>query len=181
MGVESTTTLLGLSKFNRGNPVRDIDIGTNMDLIDAECVSLEADISALETSYEADEKMVQGSLTAGSSGDISFYWQNPEAVGILVNQVIVDVTAVGGTGTSEMNVGVTTGASGTGDTLLDGIDLNADAVYSSLCAAGSGTNATENTHRMDAKAGTNDYITGKILTADASLLVGKYYIKYMKV
>ena len=181
MGVESTTTKLGLSKFNRGNPVRDIVLGSNMDLIDAEFVDVAADIDALETAYEADEKMVKGDLSAGLTNEISFAWQNPESVAILANQVILNITTVGGTGSSVMDVGVGSGPTETGDTILDGIDINADAVYSSLSAGVSGSNATENSHRVDANGGANDYITGKILVADASGLVGRYAIKYMKV
>lgn len=33
--VKSTTTNLGLVKYTRGHPVRDVDLGDNMDLIDA--------------------------------------------------------------------------------------------------------------------------------------------------
>ena len=45
----------------------------------------------------------------------------------------------------------------------------------------SGTNADENVHKTDENGGTNDYVTGKILVANAASLVGKYYIYYTTV
>lgn len=139
------------------------------------------EFAAVETELNASVKVVKGALTAGVADAFAFAWQNPEAVAIHVLQVVVDVTTAGGTGSSVIDVGVATSATGTGDTILDGIDANADAAYSSLSAGVSGTNATENAHRVDANAGTNDHVTGKILVANASSLVGKYYIYYVTV
>lgn len=167
MSVKSITPNLGLTKFSRGHPVEDIDLAANMDIIDAEFVK--------------NIRVIKGDLAAGLANAIAFAWQNPESVAIHVLQVVVDVKTAGGAATSVLDAGVATSATGTGDTVLDGIDLNADAIYSSLSAGVSGTNATENVHRVDENGGTNDYVTGKILVADASLLVGKYYIYYVTV
>jgi len=167
MSKKSTTSILGLGKFSRGISVRDTDLAANADI--------------LEAAHVAGLRIVKGNLTAGIANAIAFAWQNPEATEIHVLQVVVDVTTAGGTATAVMDVGVTTAATGTGDTILDGIDLNAEAIYSSLSAGVSGTNATENVHKMDAKAGTNDYITGKILVETAIAMVGKYYIYYVVV
>lgn len=152
--------------------------GTPAEKITTELALIDTELDALAAVDAAEIKVVKGALTAGIANAIAFAWQNPEAVAIHVLQVVVDVTTVGGTATAVMNVDVVANATSTGDTILDGIDLNADAVYSSLSAGVSGTNATENVHRCDEKDGTNDYITGKILVETAASMVGKYYIYY---
>lgn len=144
----------------------------------SELALIDTELDALAAVDAAEIKVVKGALAAGNANAFAFAWQNPESVGIHVLQVVVDVTTAGGSATSVLDVGVATSATGTGDTILDGIDINADAIYSSISAGVSGTNATENAHRVDANAGTNDYVTGKILTANAASLVGKYYIYY---
>ena len=152
--------------------------GTLTEKITDELALIDTELDALAAVDAGEIKVVKGALAAGNADAFMFAWQNPEAVAIHVLQVVVDVTTAGGTGSSVGDVGVATSATGTGDTILDGIDLNADAAYSSLSAGVSGTNATENVHRVDANAGTNDYVTGKILVANATSLVGKYYIYY---
>ncbi len=174
MSVLELTTNYFLRKFTRGHSVLDTDLGYNADIIDAA-------LHTIDLSLQAGVKVAKGDLTAGLADAIAFAWQNPELSAIHVLQVVVDVTTVGGTGSSVMDVDVVADAVSTDDTILDGIDINADAVYSSLSAGVSGTNATENVHRMAAKGGANDHITGKILVADASALAGKYYIYYVVV
>lgn len=152
--------------------------GTLAKKITDELTLIDTELDALAAVDAAEIKVMKGALTAGIANAIAFAWQNPEAVKIHVLQVVVDVTTAGGTGTAVMDVDVVANATATGDTILDGIDLNADAVYSSLSAGVSGTNATENVHRCDENGGTNDFITGKILVETAANMVGKYYIYY---
>jgi len=152
--------------------------GTLTKKITSELALIDTELDALAAVDAAEIKVVKGTLTAGNANAFAFAWQNPESVKIHVLQVVVDVTTAGGSATSVIDVGVATSATGTGDTILDGIDANADAIYSSLSAGVSGTNATENAHRVDENAGTNDYVTSKILVANAASLVGKYYIYY---
>lgn len=152
--------------------------GTLAKKITDELALIDTELDALAAVDAGEIKVVKGALTAGIANAIAFAWQNPESVAIHVLQVVVDVTTVGGTGTAVMDVDVVANATATGDTILDGIDLNADAAYSSLSAGVSGTNATENVHRCDANGGTNDHITGKILVETAANMVGKYYIYY---
>lgn len=144
----------------------------------SELALIDAELDALAAVDAGEIKVVKGSLTAGAANAFAFAWQNPEAVGIHVNQVVLDITTAGGTATAVIDVGVASSATGTGDTIIDGADANATAVYSSLSAGVSGTNATENVHKVDELGGTNDYVTGKILVEAASSLVGKYYIYY---
>jgi len=120
------------------------------------------------------QKVAKVALAAGNANAISFAWQNPESTAIVVTRVELDVTTAGGTATSVMDIGVVAGATDTADTLIDGADINAVAAYGSPY----GTDGKA-VGRMDANGGTNDYITGKILVANAASLVGNAYIHYI--
>ena len=126
-------------------------------------------------------KVLTGSLASGNADAFAFAVQNPESAKILIHKVIIDITTVGGTGSSVLNVDVVGSATGTGDTIFDGIDLNAQAVLVNTNVSDSGTNGDEKVHKMDESGGTNDYITAKILVQNAASLVGKYYIFYTEV
>jgi len=52
--VRSTTDNLGLIKYSRGHPVTDIDLGTNMDLIDAGVFASVTKVSSTTVSLAAD-------------------------------------------------------------------------------------------------------------------------------
>ena len=115
-------------------------------------------------------------LAAGSLNAFAFAWQNPEVKKIVVTKVVVDVTTAGGSATSVLDVARVADATATGDTIIDGADLNAVATYDNI--GDPGTNGTQKAYKVDEKDGTNDYITGKILVANASSLVGYAYIEY---
>lgn len=115
-------------------------------------------------------------LTAGNANAFAFAWQNPEDKKIVVTKLVVDVTTAGGTATSVLDVARVAGATDTGDTIIDGADLNAVSEYDNL--GDPGTNGTSKAYKLDAKDGTNDYITGKILVANAASLAGYVYIEY---
>lgn len=166
MSVKSTTSELGLIKYSLGHPVRDNDLAANMDILDS--------------TYGAGTKVLKGSLTAGSANAFALAVQNPESVACHVLEVIIDVTTVGGTASSVLDVAVVASATATSDTIIDGLDLNADAVSRSNNVTDSGTNGDEKVKRWDASGGSNDYITGKILVANATALVGTYTIVYTK-
>ena len=139
------------------------------------------ELGLIDTEINANVKVAKGSLTADVSGNMAFTWQNPESVEILIHTVIIDVTTAGGTGSSVLDVDVVANATSTADTILDGVDLNSAAVSISNNVSDSGTSGDEKVHKADENGGTNDYVTGKILVADASALVGKYYIHYTTV
>ena len=126
-------------------------------------------------------KVLTGSLASGNANAFAFAVQNPEDAKVLIHKVIIDITTAGGTGSSVLNVGIATSATGTGDTIFDGVDLNSAAISVSTNVSDTGTNGNEKVHKMDENAGTNDYITGKILVANAASLVGNYYIFYTEV
>ena len=67
-------------------------------------------------------------------------------------------------------------ATSTGDSIIDGLDLNATGVADRHDDAG--TNGGEPL-KWDKNGGTNDYITGKILAQNAASLAGTVIIEYV--
>jgi hypothetical protein len=121
---------------------------------------------------------IEVDLTAGAANAFAVALQNPYTVNLLITEIIIRITTAGGTGSSVLDVDVAADATSTGDTIFDGIDLNASApaIYSSHNVADTGTNGNEKPHLWEAAGGTNDYLTAKILVQNASTLVGKMYI-----
>lgn len=117
-------------------------------------------------------------LTAGNANTYAFAWQNPEASKIIVERVLVNLTTAGGTATSVMDVGVVANATSTADTLIDGLDLNTTGLFDNIVDKGTNGKARQ---LVDEKGGTNDYVTGKILVANAAAVVGDVYIVYFTV
>lgn len=118
-----------------------------------------------------------GSLSAGVANAIAFYCQNPLNIDGFVTKVIIDVTTAGGTAGAVLKVGLADDSSGTNiDTsFFTGLDLNAVAVNDSWDSTDTGTQTGVITWQ-DNGSGTDSYVVGKILTQNASSLVGKYYI-----
>jgi len=105
-----------------------------------------------------------------------FAWQNPEAVAIMIWKVVVRTTTAGGTALAVMDVDVVADATSNANTIFDGIDINATAVYSSD-ETGSGGN--ELPHVCAANGGASDWITGYEAANKAyANLVGAVYIFY---
>ncbi len=125
--------------------------------------------------FAGDIKVAKVALTPGNANAFAFAWQNPEASKIIVHRVIVDRTAAGGTATSVLDVGVVADATSTADTLIDGLDLNATGVADNVSDVGTNGKARA---KVDENGGTNDFITGKILVANAASLAGNVYIHY---
>ena len=155
--------------------------GTLSEKLATEFALIDTELDAQAVLDAAAIKVLHGALTAGAANAFAFAVQNPTAVAAHVLEVVIDVTTVGGTGSSVLDVAVGASATATSDTILDGVDLNADAVSRSNNVSDSGTNGDEKVKRWDAVGGTNDYITGKILVADATSLVGTYTIYYKNV
>ena len=109
---------------------------------------------------------------AGNAGVLS--WQNPESVGVLA-AVILDITTVQAAQT--VDVGVDGDGTGTSDTLLDGASLATAGALSSFANAGTNGAAFR---KVDAKGGTNDYVTATA-SGTPSALVGNAYIVYVPV
>ena len=122
--------------------------------------------------YVAKRYIVEA-MAAGAANAFAFAVQNPEGE-CIVTSVIVDITTAGGTASSVLDVAAD--ATSTGDSIIDGLDLNATGVADRHDDAG--TNGGE-ALKWDKNGGTNDYITGKILVQDALSLAGSVIIEYV--
>lgn len=123
----------------------------------------------------SDVKIAKVALVAGNANAFAFAWQNPESTKILVHRLMIDLTAAGGTATSVLDAGVVANATSTADTLIDGLDINTTGIFDNISDGGTNGKARA---KVDENGGTNDYITGKILTANAASLAGYAYIHY---
>jgi hypothetical protein len=110
--------------------------------------------------------------SAGNAG--VFSWQNPESVGILA-AMVMDITTAQAAQTAD--VGVDANGTGTSDTLMDGVSLATVGAVSSFANAGTNGAAFR---KLDAKGGTNDYVTATA-SGTPSALVGNAYIVYVPV
>lgn len=125
-------------------------------------------------------KTVSGSLTAGNANAIGFAWHNPESQDILIKKVVIEVTTVGGTVGSHLDVGIADDAAGTnrGTEFFDDLLLNSVQVNDDWKAADGG-NQTKWVVCQDSVSATDGWVVGQILDANAAGLVGKYYIEYV--
>ena len=141
---------------------------------------------ALQETISGAVRIGSGVLTSGIVNSFAFAWQNPNPVAIMVEHVIIDVTSSGVLPNSVMDVGIVADATSTADNIFDGLNLIVVGIHHSYNAVDAGTNGVQKRDavtefiplKMAAKDGANDYITGKILVANASTLAGKYYIYY---
>jgi len=122
------------------------------------------------------KKTIVEDLAPGNANAFSFAVQNPEGVDCVVTNVIVDITTAGGTASSVLDVDVVGSATETGDDIIDGLDLNSTGTSDRHSAAGTNGGAPV---KWDKKSGTNDYVTGKILVANAASLAGQVIIEYV--
>lgn len=124
-------------------------------------------------------RFVSGSLKAGRANAIAFARYNPEGQDILIKKVTIRITTPGGTAGSLLDVGIADDAAGTnrGTEFFDGVDLNTAAIVKSTIAT-PGTQTVE-VFCQDYVSATDGWIVGQILVADASNLVGTYYIEYV--
>ena len=122
------------------------------------------------------KRYILEALSAGNADAFAFAVQNPEGVDCVVTNVIVDITTAGGTASSVLDVDVAADATSTGDSIIDGLDLNTTGVADRHDDAG--TNGGE-ALKWDKNGGTNDYVTGKILVQNAASLVGTVIIEYV--
>lgn len=139
---------------------------------------LASEFSSIASELNSNVKVVKVALSAGDADDFAFAWQNPESTAIMVQRVLVDLTTAGGTANSVLDVGPAANATTTSATLIDGLNLNTTGLFCNLDDGGTSGTASA---RLDEKDGTTDYITGQILVANASALVGNVYIEYVKV
>lgn len=121
-----------------------------------------------------------GSLTNGVVNAIALAWHNPELQDILVKKVTIEVTQVGGTAGSHLDVGIADDAAGTnrGTEFFDDLLLNSLQTNNSEYAMDGGQQVKP-VFCQDNASATDGWVVGQILDANASSLQGKYYIEYM--
>lgn len=118
------------------------------------------------------------SLTAGAENAFALAVQNPYSdKDLIIDEVVIRVSVAGAT-SSVLNVDVGATATTAGDTIFDGIPLDASApvIYSSHNVSDSGTNGNEKPHMWNKAGGANDYLNAQILAAGATALAGKVYV-----
>ena len=120
---------------------------------------------------------IKGPLAPGAANAFAAALQNPFGTDLLIVRAIVDVTAAGGRAASVGDLDVVNLATATGDDILDGIDLNAAAVYDSLKTSDRGTNGEGGAWKWERRGGTRDHVTLKILAQGANLLAGSLYLE----
>jgi hypothetical protein len=119
-------------------------------------------------------------VTAGNANAIGFTWHNPELQDILIKKVTIEVRGAGGTVGSHLDVGIADDAAGTNrdteffnDLLLNSVKVNDSWV------AGDGGTQTKYVLCEDSASGTDGWIVGQILDANAASLWARYYIEYV--
>lgn len=127
----------------------------------------------------APSKWLKVALSGGSTNAFAVAVQNPETVDAIIVRCILDITTAGGSATSVLDVDAVASATSTGDDIFDGVDANATGISDSLNSTDNGTNGEGKSWKWDKKGGTNDYVTAKILTANATNLAGNLYIQYV--
>ena len=120
---------------------------------------------------------IKDSLASGAANAFAIALQNPFGIDLIIIRAVLDITTAGGTASSVGDLDVVDGATDTGDDILDGVDLNAAAVLDSLNATDNGTNGEGKSWKWDKNGGTNDHVTLKILTQNASSLAGNLYLE----
>lgn len=122
-------------------------------------------------------KAIRAKLTAATIGKFIFAIQNPEAVECVIYDVVLHVTTGATDTTCAVDVDIGGSSTGTGDSIMDGMtEMDAAGVYDRHTQAGSnGGNAV----KWDENGGSNDWVTGKVATADATALVGEVVVLYM--
>lgn len=134
--------------------------------------SVEVDDVALVSPTAVIIKAIEGDLIAGTgtSGGELLALANPEGVPLLILDFIVDITTQA-TGGATGDFGVAAGATTSGDTLLDGIDIGAAPIVGDNIEDG-GTNGGG-----VRKWAASEFITGTP-SATAAGLVGTYKVVY---
>ena len=127
----------------------------------------------------APAKWLKVALAGGAANAFAVALQNPESVDVIIVRCILDITTAGGTATSVLDVDVVGDATSTGDDIFDGVDADAAGIGDSLNDTDNGTNGEGKSWKWDKNGGTNDYVTAKILTANATNLAGNLYVQYV--
>lgn len=151
--------------------------GTKAETIAAELAKVKVVTDALEAVDAGGLKVARVALSGGNANAFAFSWGNPETSKIIVTRIVVDVLVKGATGGAVLDVGPGATATTHSDTLIDGLDV-ATAVVCADNITNKGTNGLS-ICKLDEAGGTTSYITGQILTQNATALAGIVYIYYI--
>ncbi len=149
--------------------------GTLAEKITGENAKIGTELDIESSLIAAGLKVAKVPLTGGNTDSFAFAWQNPESSKILVFKSVVRIETPGLTENAVMDIGPAANATTSGDTLLDGVALTTAGLFDNV--TNKGANGLPQVI-VDEKGGTTDYITGKILIANAAELTGKCYIFY---
>ncbi len=121
-------------------------------------------------------KVLVEDLAAGAQNSFAFAIQNPEDVDCLILRVIIDITTASGAA-STLDVDTVDGATATGVDIIEGLDINTTGTFDNITNGGTG--GDKKPVKWDKKGGTLDDLTGKILDAAGTSLVGKVIVCYV--
>lgn len=115
-------------------------------------------------------------INAVDTGGGLFAFQNPHSSAIFVSRVILNVTTEATSGCTA-DIGVAADATTLSDTLMDAVNVGA-AVINADNIQNSGSSGHAVGRKVDAKGGSNDYITGSVASGASSGIVGQVTIEY---
>lgn len=137
-------------------------------------LSFEGTAVLTDVAFDRLVKVARVALAAVDTAGGVFAWQNPEAVGALVTNVLLDVTTQT-SGACTIDVGMTaTNATTLADNLIDGKSLATAGLFDNI--EDQGTNGTS---RQKVAAG--KWITGSVASGASAGIVGFAYIFYVTV
>lgn len=123
-------------------------------------------------SFDRSVKVARVALAALDTAGGVLSWANPEAVAIIINRLVVDVTTKS-TGTCTVDFGTTAvSATTTSDTLIDGLDTGT-AIITADNITDKGTNG-----KSRQKLAAGKWVTGSMASGAAAGTVGFVYIFY---
>lgn len=142
----------------------------------AETIQKLAGPSASGIIYEA-PSWLKVVLAGGVANAFIAAKQNPYGEDRIVTRVVLNITTAGATASSVIDVDVVPNATTAGDDILDGCSATSARIWDSTNASDIGTNGLDRAIKWEKAGGTNDYVTARILVADAAALVGALHIQ----
>ncbi len=120
---------------------------------------------------ESKVQVASAPLVASDAAAGILSWENPESEAIIILQLLLDVITKTTDGMCTVDAGVDTDGTNSVDTLINGQDIG----------AATGVFASTALLKLDENGGTTPFITVSKATNNAAGLVGRAYIKYIKV
>jgi hypothetical protein len=106
-------------------------------------------------------------LAVADTGGGVLSWANPEAVAILLTDVVIDVTTKGD-GAGTLDVGIAADGTTSDNTIVNGLDT------------GAGTSLNTAIANLPLKVAVGEFVTGSKASGAMAGIAGTAYIRYMK-